>query len=427
MKSSNADSLSEWCFDQCTDPETGLVSALCVSDCLANDTEIYDVMSAGEDKPGLSNVDLHLPDMDVEWQDLLGDSNSGDEAPGNPFDKSLSPVEVDRSPTESGIGFEVCGVNFGPFMETPAFTDVAPATQACFTVHYGHEDWPSAPCCPPALKEATECSIPTLWDVLDVLFHLPTREYEPIDDSDKTVSATATLDDEALLAAGIQVLMDNLDIVTWAACLVQSWSPEIWGLDLVGGLTDLLTRKDDGGFKFSKSWVESADNGAGMWAKTYDIPFSDGGVGLNIPIAAGTIWSGIRLGWDAGGEDAFCATFQVAAEVLHEMVHIVGDGHDSGVESAAVIFYELDLKGPPDLPGVSHEVGAKAPCWDECRMVATMFLWAMSQRFPCLVPSVLNLHDPEAESLSKCSGMSNAKYFAYSQSTLAQLCGATCW
>lgn len=84
---------------------------------------------------------------------------------------------------------------------------------------------------------------------------------------------------------------------------------------------------------------------------------------------------------------------------------------------------EIGLSGvsfdPYNQPGTLHDQDAAGnrvdyPCWDECRMVETMFIWAVSQRFSCLTSS------------ATCANMADPLYFGYSSSTEAQICAGPC-
>jgi hypothetical protein len=104
-----------------------------------------------------------------------------------------------------------------------------------------------------------------------------------------------------------------------------------------------------------------------------------------------------------------CALVQVASTILHEIIHILGDGFKNSVIPNA------SKSDPDNVPGALHECDdedlgcTNYHCWDEARMVATIFVWGMSQRHECLKDARI------------CGNMNKDLYFAFSSGTEAQI------
>lgn len=263
---------------------------------------------------------------------------------------------------------------------------------------------------PPHDAKETARSLPNAGDrYLDEI----NADANPDDGDVPAAIVEPTSADLALLGAALSILLDNRDIVRWATCLVESWSPEMAGLDLVEGVLALLTRDSNGILPMSVTFIDRPPTGntsATMYAFTNQSPNSDGLFGLIIPLES-NIWGHQSSEYEAGQNTAFCAAVQVAATLLHELIHIVGDGFRTSNYTSPFSWTNFE--------GANHEVeqadststvtGTDFPCWDEPRMTSTMFLWALSQRFPCLTDS------------SVCQNMSDNRYLAYSTSTGRQL------
>lgn len=251
-----------------------------------------------------------------------------------------------------------------------------------------------------------------------------------LDGQGETKAMTPTPNDHYLFLAGLTLLIENRDIVFWVACLVQKWSPDIKGLNLAGCLEEFLTLP----FNWTVTYVDKSyiNEGATMWAFGVDnverYPYANDNnpqeankkYGLIVPILQeddsrqDTSW-GIKIDkWKQGGSQAFCAAVQVAAIILHELVHICGDTYRSTTTDAQ--------------PGTRHEEEEDGsaytyPCWDEARMVETMFIWFMTQRYTCLGnnESVFTADKASSTILSCCNQMPDPFYFARSISSQDQI------
>lgn len=185
-------------------------------------------------------------------------------------------------------------------MELPDFSSVDLATQLCFAIEYGVWEWPATDCCPPPKNATSVCEPPSWLEILTMYLAIPIHELTLFDRVSNTVAANViTPYDYQLFAAGVAVLMQNFDIISWVTCLVQQWSPDMKGLDLTGIITDLLTLHTDGTFSWNVTYVNSTDTGATMWAFVpsdvevdVHIPYiptvNDGKVGIIVHI--GTDW-----------------------------------------------------------------------------------------------------------------------------------------
>lgn len=301
----------------------------------------------------------------------------------------------------------------------PDFDTVDCVTRACFALEYGVWDWPATDCCPPPLNATSMCELPSDLELFWLSAVIPVHILSPGDgeDPNKVTPVTPTTDDQLLLAAGLAVILENSDIVYWASCLLQSWSRDIKGLDLTRRLASYLSLVTP----WNVTYVATTDINATMWAFTPRSrnPLSggnqnvNGGIdGLIVPIRAtsnvDTFWTLLIEKWKYGGNEAFCAAVEVAATMLHEFIHICGDDYDSEIADAHDAFDQYAQTG------TLHEVKEDStsyeyPCWDEARMVETIFVWAMSQRYTCLTSN------------SCCSNMADPIYVAYSGKAMEQI------
>lgn len=131
-----------------------------------------------------------------------------------------------------------------------------------------------------------------------------------------------------------------------------------------------------------------------MWAFTYIDRGNHKSIGIVVPVE-GSTWIKRIQQWSRGGTEAFCAAVHVASEMLHEMIHIVGDGFNSEVVGADDSSYPTDGVHGSEPTDNINEIGAyhetyfdsntntnssyDFPCWDEARMAGTMFLMGHEQ------------------------------------------------
>ena len=354
----------------------------------------------------------------------------------------LAPVRrrVGRAGPGSRARQGPCSEEGGPFLELPPFYQLDIATQACFFTEFWVLDWPETDCCPPLLNRSSRCDPPSRAEWFQTLVKVPVHEYaEDVwaqqGTKDPIYAASPSGFDQQLFGASLHVLMENMDIALWATCLVQAWSPEMVGLDLEGCLQKLLTVDQSGKLPFSVTYVTQKGNGATMWAYTEgDLKkyptLNGGGVGLIIHSASHTPWPTQVEEWRGGGSEAFCVAVQNASNILHEMIHICGDGYEGGRKDhhpdGSDIFAKYDKV--IDNYGTLHDayealgqdpVNYIHTCWDEARMIATIFVWGMSQRYPCLGNNV-------AAPNSCCQNMSDPRYVAYSAPTMDQIRPSGC-
>lgn len=362
----------------------------------------------------------------------------------------LAPVRrrVGRAGPGSRAKQGPCSEEGGPFLELPPFYQLDIATQACFFTEFWVLDWPETDCCPPLLNRSSRCDPPDSHEWFPTLAKVPVHPYSEeagannpattgggngpgaftfYDDGEPILAAIPSWYDHQLFGASLHVLMENMDIALWATCLVQAWSPEMVGLDLEDCLRKLLTTDQTGSLPFSVTYVTQRGNGATMWAYTErdikrDPTVNGGGVGLIIHIASHTPWPSQVEEWRGGGPEAFCVAVQNASNILHEMIHICGDGYTKGNRD----HHPPDDK--TDVPGTLHDYyvdpqgdahNYRYTCWDEARMIATIFVWGMSQRYPCLGNNV-------AAPNSCCQNMSDPRYVAYSAPTMDQIRPSGC-
>jgi hypothetical protein len=294
--------------------------------------------------------------------------------------------------------------------------------------------WPVTGVEAPYTNAQEDCEPPSELAILKALFAVGTEGYWWVEskfakggeNQDKRyatwgANVAPTLEDIRLFGASIALLQDHLDLVSWAAGLVQSWSAEIAGLKLAKLIEWLLTPDAGGRLPFGVTYVSSAygkllesqtlvpANATG-WAFTCAIPTINDQIGVIIPVRReDQPWMKSWLpAFGEGGAKGLCAVIQVATMILHEFVHIIGDLWDPGEgdRTGSEASYDGDES---NLYGTTHEqddnkffIGpdgkpllregqlvedssyVRYPCWDECRMVASLFEWGMAQRYPCL-------------------------------------------
>ena len=307
----------------------------------------------------------------------------------------------------------------GVEMALPDFGDVAWPTQVCFVADYGRTGWPETDCCPPALDPPVAsyfCPPPTHGESVSASLYVTEwgatgfSTFVELFEDRSTHLVQPTEGDRLFFGAALAVLLENGDIADWVMCLTDSCSPEL-PARAQALLSALLKPNSDGQFPWYVVYVDLPDqsglattaDGATAWAYTMDKPMPDPlvlGLGLILPIEH-RFWIANRESYlNDGGKLAFCAAVTYAAIILHELVHIVGDvtcpsgaGRDECLDDPGLYLsgYDSPWEGWLNQGGAIHEQDEEDkpnyvpnPCWDEGRMVMTMFKWAMLQRYPCL-------------------------------------------
>lgn len=295
-----------------------------------------------------------------------------------------------------------CGKHLTGTMTMPAFATLGnPDTAKCFSVEFGGlllSDWPATDCCEPALNPRP-CILPDSSAVsvqrveADPDYTGGTQPF-PLMQSPLTVDEIAGM--EAIYARAIALLRQEADVVEWILCLIQDWSPGmatrgylkdcVMGLILGDGAPCIGTVDGFTGDPTLKLVVvhvlvpTGAEGGAYMMVE----PAYDGSTIAVVLPARHPNWQGMvadHVGVDP--ERALLSVINAAAIILHEIVHIVGNG---------VIPSEEQDKDPPLLPdeeqaylGADHS--GKELCWHEAIMAANTLVWAMGMRYPCLANS----------------------------------------
>ena len=321
-----------------------------------------------------------------------------------------------------------CDGSEPPYLQMPDFQDIHPLTQTCFFEQFGKMDWPEIGCCPPSLRQTTDCSPPSILEYMAMLLAVPRYDKMPPSRSDFMRYAPPTAHDQQLFGAALAVLKQNMDIALWATCLVESWSPELVGLDLAGFVRYMLTQRENGRFPFSITYVLWGDDGATMTAikpefKTAEEIELVGEYGIVLMIAptaepaavpSDSVHKRRMNQWLQGGTDALCASVALASEILHEIIHIGADDYDSHIkDNHAEIFGSPFTVDDDDIDfiGAKHDKinSGNNTCWDEARMIATIFVYGMSQRYTCL------------SNATCCQRMNDEGFFAYSEPTQSQI------
>lgn len=358
---------------------------------------------------------------------------------------SLEGLGTPSSVDEGGVGRPftptIGGKGSVARIQLPDFDQVSLATQMCFAEKYRETGWPETGILAPAVKERTDCEPPSDSQIAAAIGAVGPKGYDwdlsvRIGSTD-TVSRTGghnvipTFGDVRLFGSIIALLQENLDLALWAVGLVQNWSPEMEGLDLVRLLRWMLTPDYAGDLPFGVTYVDSAytdglptANATG-WAFTCARPTVDGDVGVILPVRReDQDWMEHWLPMmEEGGGKALCATAAASSVVLHEFIHILGD-HWNHLEGKYTTNPSSWEEGGADLLGSDHEEDddpsdpkyIRYPCWDECRMVASLWTWALSQRYPYLVLGE-EIATPSGTPLRRrvgCEGMGNVQRVALS-------------
>lgn len=313
-----------------------------------------------------------------------------------------------------------------PYIQMPNFDSVHFATKVCFSIEYGSLEWPDVTCCRVPVNETDDCEVPSFGEWSGWLSRTVVLNSTSARAMDAASLRATSWDDPSsadldLYFSALALLHRNLDIGLWAACKVEGWSPEIEGLGLADNLA-LLFDSGNGSPELGVGFVDLSERSAGAtaWAvvRGDDLAL---GVPVSVVVPIGhPLWSSLQTQYTRGGEGALCALTRVAQIILHEMVHIVGDRYGTGANEpgkwtgygAASEWARLRRGKQFGFAGTLHDDGAVEStaadpwavytCWDECRMVASMFVWGMHQRYRCLA------------SASGCDYMADPEVFANS-------------
>lgn len=179
-----------------------------------------------------------------------------------------------------------------------------------------------------------------------------------------------------LVTSAWAVLLDNLDIVEWVACLVYGEDSAVSGplgaiANLFGvpvSLADCLVEKIVGQPARVELRLNDADSNA-FQGKT------GGGLSggyIRVPAAGNLQQHYLRyldpsFAWSSREDQQFCIVADLAATLLHELVHTCPAG------------------GVLDEPGVENGKAEDEPgSCSAAYLIENAFRWAMGQRFPCL-------------------------------------------
>jgi hypothetical protein len=302
------------------------------------------------------------------------------------------PENPPRVPPRFPVPLPIC---FGPRMALPPFVSTLSTfpelwrTELCFVAEFGAiTDWPATGCCPP-LKSVGACSLPSTAGVVGTYkAAVGDADFQALWASPGWIPANPieALQGLQLYLGAIALLRDNIDIVKWVACLVNDWSPDMQGQNLPDCLAGLVLGTTPSTVSVIGAFAPQPNGTPTAAAYTMNDPRTQtisGSVGVILPVAVAW-WPDVIAHYlrdfAVGGEASFCASVAVAKTILHEFVHICGDGPAPSTNH-----------NDPDPLGFTA-------CWDECRMIDSAFQWAMAQRFPCITgncaPCVGFMADP---------------------------------
>ena len=221
-------------------------------------------------------------------------------------------------------------------------------------------------CPPPCLNEQ-----PDGCDIDSLPFHDADGLYDFVY---SIASRDEAVDREAvdLVQYAWAVLLDNLDLVDWIACLFYGETShdssvfenlgEIFGV--AGSVAECLTEKIQG--KAPDVTIRfTHDSGSGdFWASPNPVT---GGT-IHIPIT-GKVWQTNYVekykNAAPGSADQFCIVADLAATLLHELVH------------------SCLTAGSADAPGGDDDPNLRSTSY----LIENNFRWALGQRYPCLCPT----------------------------------------
>jgi hypothetical protein len=321
----------------------------------------------------------------------------------------------------------------------PPFSKLFRRTRRCFEqAGYSDSRWPGDDCCTVPRRQTTSCDLPSSvlveWAKLQVPNYDNYYAWDPRLRKNKKGEGGGYLgrsyphdpsdEDLNLFYSAVAFLWENWDVAIWATCLVSGWAPETLSRQIPSRL-QLLKGLSYGTYQggMHVTFVDRARDdrgnlgGATAWAFTYLTGGSaeDGSVGLIIP-ARHPDWEKRLREMACGGADALCTVAQLSGTLLHEMIHIVGpeftNRPGTGVAThhlnecavddvlgfaAGVGGFDRSIRGP-----ASEEVCERWPCWDECRMITSIYRYALSQRYACLEGAKMcgNMNDPQYVAIS---------------------------
>lgn len=305
-----------------------------------SDSGVRFKLNAAPDEDGLTD-----PETEAEV-DALNDAIGGGPDEGQTYDEWRNEIEAAHDALyEPDPGCE----RFDP-----------PSTGDCSMV--GN----LAVCAPPCvLEQQSGCDIDTLpFEEADGRYDLVYSAAEP----------GGTIDWEMvdMVQYAWAVLLDNLDLVAWTACLFYGESTRdssFWEnlgdlFGIAGSVAECLVDKIEGRAPdVTIQFVTSLDKGA---FSTHPDPLSGGTI--KIPVT-GSVWANLYVakykGAQAGSAEEFCIIADLAATLLHELVHSCLTG------------------GSADAPGGDDNAGVCSTSY----LIENSFRWALGQRYPCLCAS----------------------------------------
>lgn len=187
--------------------------------------------------------------------------------------------------------------------------------------------------------------------------------------------------------SAVAVLLDNADLALWAACRAVAWAPEgedsgpyqsrFPSVDLGGSLLECLERFLTGINPWSVYLISgfgpyddpSCDvtGATGMATEAFRATGGlgpDGRPGVVLPLDQQHLIKLLDTYVHGRCEEALCALVDLAGNILHELVH------------------NCERDTNPDC--TPEDVAPEFCCWQEQRMIGSMWEWAMAQRYPSL-------------------------------------------
>lgn len=346
---------------------------------------------------------------------------TGDDTPDHDFPPLFEPDigRIERSvdlpqPELVDLDCEALGL---PRLAPPDPDAVAEMTKGCFgfvpavsgfhiEVPVGGYEWPATDCDAPCLHPS--CEPPDEDAIEDALAQCPVVEVPDgfglegdVHLSDATCGLSQDDVDAGvdLIGAGVALLVENEDIVSWLTCLLEAWSPDLESIDLTGCVLALLN--GNGAWPPMHVYVFCLFDDAGKTGAAYNLaasnPGPDGWQGPIIPLGHNHWRDAATTFRDGSDEEKLCAAADMAAVLLHEMVHVCGGTSPTVDNPLGATDHKLEC----DNQGLDREA-VPTCCWDECRMIQRSLWWALAQRYPCLT------------SVADCCDWSEPENFMYS-------------
>jgi hypothetical protein len=303
----------------------------------------------------------------------------------------------------------------------PPYSAIDQTAQDCFDATWGPglTDWPPQDCDVPCVDPATNppCLAPTpgtadfariLYPFVEVTDAAAVPNDVILADGSPALDPLEIEDGKDMTSAGMALLALNLDIVTWACCLVQSWSPDLAanGIDLPSEVEAMLSQTASVPtmvfFVHTFGAPSQGATGSAFNADYGALGTYAGGQGPVIPLGHSGWKTAAQLYKTGTPGDQLCIATQMAGTLIHEIVHVAAD----------LVAKHCEDNVPP-WPYC---------CWEEAVMVASAVRWALALRYPCMSTGTFQ----GVVNNMTCCNMGQSPWFMYTARSGVVPGGLTC-